>query len=166
MAEPAAERPVLLLIGGGGFVWEARSLWSKLPQSTAWAFVIPDDSVTPDWTRAGTVHKLPTFASRSQRGIIRPMLGFVACLWKAWGLLRRVRPRLIICMGSAMAVPVLLPGRLMRTPSVFIESITRTAELSRTGKLVAYLGVADMVLVQWPELADAKRGYRFEGTVL
>jgi hypothetical protein len=65
-----------------------------------------------------------------------------------------------------MAVPVLLPGRLMRTPSVFIESITRTAELSRTGKLVAHLGLADIVLVQWPELADAKRGYRFEGTVL
>ncbi|MCC6610742.1 MAG: hypothetical protein IT515_13845 [Burkholderiales bacterium] len=166
MSKVLAAGPVLFLVGGGGFVWEAGSLLGGLPQSVDWVFVLPDDSVTPAWTRVGTVHKLPTFAQRSDRGFLGPALRFLHCALSAWRLVRRVRPRLVICMGSAMAVPVLVPAKMLGSTSVFIESITRTSELSRTGKLVNCLRLADLFLVQWPELADEQLGCRFEGTVL
>jgi len=166
MSDLRASGPVMFLVGGGGFVWEARSLWARLPQSVDWVFVIPDDSVTPEWTQAGTVHKLPSFAHRGERGYVGPVLDFLRCAWSSWRLVRRIRPRLVICTGSALAVPVLLPARVLGAASVFIESITRTSELSRTGRLIARFGLADLVLVQWPELVDERRRYRFEGTVL
>jgi len=166
MSQSFGARPVLLLVGGGGFAWEAKSLWLNLPHSVCWAFVIPDDSVTPEWTEVEFVHKLPAFSLRSEKSVFVRLWRSMNCLLKALALVNRMRPGLVICIGSAMALPVLLAARAFGAQSVFVESITRTNELSRTGQVVARFGLADLFLVQWPELADERRKIRFEGTVL
>ena len=43
---------------------------------------------------------------------------------------------------------------LSRTRVLYIESVARVKSLSLTGKLLCNLGIADMLLVQWPELAE------------
>ncbi|QEC50086.1 UDP-N-acetylglucosamine--LPS N-acetylglucosamine transferase [Baekduia soli] len=80
-------------------------------------------------------------------------------------LARRVlvtrRPRAIVSTGAGVAVPFAWLGRLMGIPVVYIESVTRISSLSLSGRMIA--PVASDFFVQWPELAGAVPGARYEG---
>jgi hypothetical protein len=67
-----------------------------------------------------------------------------------------------ICNEAANVAELL--ARLLGRRSVFIESITRVAELSKTGRLVHRLDLASVLLTQWPGLARAHPGVRL-GTI-
>lgn len=65
-------------------------------------------------------------------------------------------PDLILCNGPGTCIPVCVIGILcnilffFNTKIVFIESICRVKTLSLSGKILLYL--ADVVIVQWPDL--------------
>jgi beta-1,4-N-acetylglucosaminyltransferase len=84
-------------------------------------------------------------------------------LWLAWKLVRRERPDVILSTGAALAVPFFLVGKIFGARLVFVESLTRTASLSLSGRMVRPL--ADAFFVQWPDLAAAL-GVRFAGRLL
>jgi UDP-N-acetylglucosamine:LPS N-acetylglucosamine transferase len=66
-------------------------------------------------------------------------------------VLRRERPAAILTTGAGVAVPFAWVGRLLRVPTVYVESVTRIEGLSLSGRMIA--PVAARMYAQWPELA-------------
>ena len=61
-----------------------------------------------------------------------------------FGLVRS-RPKLVISTGAEIAIPVLLAARLLRIPTIYIESCTRVRRPTITGKLVYPLSTLFLV---------------------
>ncbi len=79
-------------------------------------------------------------------------------------LLVRDRPDMILTTGSGLAAPFFWIARLLGIPTVFVESITRTTELSLTARLVRPF--ATRLLVQWPELVPKYPGVEHHGRIV
>jgi UDP-N-acetylglucosamine:LPS N-acetylglucosamine transferase len=62
------------------------------------------------------------------------------------------RPSIVISTGAEIALPALILARALGMKTVFLESASRTRDLSRTGKIL--LGKVDHFLVQWPRLVE------------
>jgi beta-1,4-N-acetylglucosaminyltransferase len=75
---------------------------------------------------------------------------FFVNLWEAWQILRAERPTLILSTGAGPVVPFALAGKILRTPTIFIETLTRVGEPSLTGRIMYYL--ADRFFYQWRSL--------------
>jgi UDP-N-acetylglucosamine:LPS N-acetylglucosamine transferase len=95
-------------------------------------------------------------SSRSLRSLIRNTR-------RAWQLLARHRPAVVLTTGAAIAFPFVWLGRLSGAEVIYVESVTRIERPSLTLRLVR--PAASRVYVQWPELASRVRGARYEGTV-
>ncbi len=80
-------------------------------------------------------------------------------------ILGREKPNLVVSTGSEIAIPALYVSRLLGIKTVYIESWCRVVEPSGTGRFV--YRVADLFLVQWPQLLDryGKRA-KYEGGIL
>lgn len=74
-----------------------------------------------------------------------------------WNLLRnssqsirvlwRERPDVIISSGAGVAIPYFYLGKVLRKPTIYIESFTRVTSKSLTGRAV--YPVSDLFCVQW-----------------
>lgn len=76
---------------------------------------------------------------------------FFVNLWEAWRILRKERPALILSTGAGPVVPFALVGKLLRVPTLYIETFTRVLKPSMTGRIMYYL--ADRFFYQWETLA-------------
>lgn len=85
------------------------------------------------------------------RKSLRYLFRFAGSMVTIWNILRRERPTHILSFGAMCTVPVCLLGKLMGMKVIYVESFTRVKDLSLTGKLL--YPVADLVLVQWRQLA-------------
>ena len=81
----------------------------------------------------------------------------------AWTLVRRLRPKVIVTTGAAVAVPFAWIGRATGAQVVYVESLTRIEKPSLSCRLIR--PVANRVYVQWPELVRAMPNARYAGTV-
>jgi beta-1,4-N-acetylglucosaminyltransferase len=81
----------------------------------------------------------------------------------AVGVLRRLRPRVIVTTGAGVAVPFCWIGRLLGARVVYVESLSRIEGPSLSCRLIA--PVAARVYAQWPELAGAYGKARYVGSV-
>lgn len=71
-------------------------------------------------------------------------------------VLRRERPELIISSGAAVAVPFFLVGRLLGAKTVYVEVFDRVDKPTMTGKMLNR--IADLFVVQWPEMLSVYKG--------
>lgn len=94
----------------------------------------------------------------------RSLRALLANLRLAWRVVRRERPRVILSTGAALAVPFFFVGKLHGCRLVFVESLTRTDDLSLAGRIVYPL--ADAFFVQWPRAAERRRKARYVGGLL
>lgn len=62
------------------------------------------------------------------------------------------RPSVVISTGSEIAIPAFYVARLLRIPTIYIESWCCVNETTGAGRLV--YPVSDVFLVQWPSLAE------------
>lgn len=92
------------------------------------------------------------------------MLG-KACVnfFKALIILRKSQPDLVVSTGASLAVPFLLASKVFGIKTIFIESISRSGDLSLSGKLVYYL--VDEFYVQWPECVERYPKAQYKGVV-
>lgn len=67
-------------------------------------------------------------------------------------IMRRVRPDVVLANGPAVAVPAAVLGKVLGAAVVYVESASRVAGLSASGRMVYRL--ADLFIVQWPQLAE------------
>ena len=94
--------------------------------------------------------------SRNPRNAVRNAL-------LAWRLIGRLRPKVVVTTGAAVAVPFVWIARLRGVRTVYVESLARSERPSLSCQLVR--PAVDRLYVQWPELAGALRGARYAGTV-
>ena len=84
-------------------------------------------------------------------------------LWLALGVVRQVRPRIIVTTGAGVAVPFAWFGKIFGAHVVYVESFTRIDSISLSCRLIK--PVADRVYVQWPEAVPLVAGARYVGNV-
>ena len=70
--------------------------------------------------------------------------------WRAFWVLRKERPQLIISSGAAPAIPFFWLGKLFGAKTIYIEVIDRLDKPTISGKLCYF--VADVFIVQWEEM--------------
>jgi UDP-N-acetylglucosamine:LPS N-acetylglucosamine transferase len=80
-------------------------------------------------------------------------------------ILSREGPDVVLSTGSEIAIPFLWIGKLVGAKTVYVESWCRIRTRSGTGPLV--YPVADLFLVQWPEVLNLYGPKaRYEGGLL
>jgi beta-1,4-N-acetylglucosaminyltransferase len=147
---------VCLVCSAGGHFFELFSLnylWKK--HDHFWVTFPNQD--TQVMLRGETVYWAYSPTNRNLKNLARNF-------YLAAKIIPRERPRVVISTGAGVAIPFLYLGRLAGARTVYIESLTRIADLSLTGRLV-YPIVRDF-FVQWPELAGRYRRARFKGQVV
>jgi len=82
---------------------------------------------------------------------VRRPLKFLINSIKAFSILMKEKPKVIITTGAGIVVPICLIGKLFfRTRIIFIESLSRVETPSMTGKILYPL--SDVFIVQWKQL--------------
>jgi beta-1,4-N-acetylglucosaminyltransferase len=158
MPTPAeAERmPALLVCSPGGHLLQMmrlRPAWEQL--ETTWVTLEAADS-------KHLLQQSPVvFAQGPTNRSLRLLL---ANLRLAWRVVRAKRPQVILSTGAALAVPFFLVGKLHGARLVYVESLTRTDDISLAGRIVYPL--ADAFFVQWPAAAERRRRARYVGGLL
>lgn len=149
-------RRALLVCSPGGHLLEMLSLepsWREL--EITWVTLPGADVEHLLADRDVVLGHGPT--NRSARNLLRN-------LRLAWRVAREHRPDVILSTGAGLAIPFFVVGRLRRTRLVYVESLTRTRELSLTGRVVYPL--ASSFFVQWPQLAARRRRALYAGDLL
>jgi exopolysaccharide biosynthesis glucuronosyltransferase PssD len=76
----------------------------------------------------------------------------------------RERPDVIISTGAAAGCMVCFLGKLLGAKVVWLDSITNVEKISLSGRMVRY--IADLFLVQWPELVEQYNNVEYAGNVI
>jgi beta-1,4-N-acetylglucosaminyltransferase len=158
MSDAAPDRAdVLLVCTAGGHLlqlWSLREAWEGRPH--AWVVASHEGSDVHSLLQGDRVFFAHSPANRSLKNLVRNLL-------LARRLLGRLKPRVVLTTGAAVAVPFAWVARLRGIRIVYIESLARAERPSLSCRLVA--PVADRVYVQWPELLGALPRARYAGTV-
>jgi UDP-N-acetylglucosamine:LPS N-acetylglucosamine transferase len=137
---------VLLVSSSGGVLLDLLALrpwWQR--HDTSWVSVrAPDTEVALTGQR---VHWQPELSDRTR-------LQVLPATWRAIRLLRRERPEIIVSAGTGVAVGVFLAARLLRIPTLWLETFNMTGPGGSAARVCARF--AGAVLVQRPELVASR----------
>ncbi len=90
----------------------------------------------------------------------RVLLVFTRCI----KILFKEKPDVVISTGAAAGCLLCLLGKLSGAKVVWVDSITNVDQISLSGRMVRHL--ADLFLVQWPELAIRYKKVEYVGPVI
>ena len=172
---------VLCVLGSGGHTTEMLALLRALPAGryAPRSYVVADTDGT-SVARGEAAGVLPAGGGARVLRIPRAREVGQGALGAAWGTARGTlasfavvlaeQPRLLLVNGPGTCLPVCAAAVLLRavgalpadTVVVFVESVCRVTSLSLSGRLARW-GLADVVAVQWPQLAAAFPGTLFVG---
>jgi UDP-N-acetylglucosamine:LPS N-acetylglucosamine transferase len=88
----------------------------------------------------------------------------IAVLVRCIRIVLRERPDVIISTGAAAGCMLCFLGKMFGAKVIWIDSITNVERISLSGRMVRY--IADLFLVQWPELVRMYKKVEFVGTVV
>jgi UDP-N-acetylglucosamine:LPS N-acetylglucosamine transferase len=91
---------------------------------------------------------------------MRVITVFLRCI----RIVLKERPDVVISTGAAAGCMLCFLGKMFGAKVVWIDSITNVERISLSGRMVRY--IADLFLVQWPELAGRNKKVEFVGTVI
>lgn len=74
------------------------------------------------------------------------------------------RPDVVVSTGAAVGCIMCFLAKLFTAKAVWIDSITNVHRLSLSGRIVRH--IADIFLVQWPELAAQYKNVEYVGTLI
>lgn len=83
---------------------------------------------------------------------------------KCGKIVRNERPDVILSTGAAAGCMLCFLAKLSGAKVIWIDSITNTENLSLSGLMVRY--IADLFLVQWPQLAEKYKNVEYVGSVI
>lgn len=91
---------------------------------------------------------------------IRVVRVFLRCI----RIIFKERPDVVISTGAAAGCMLCFLGKMLGARVIWIDSITNVERISLSGRMIRY--IADLFLVQWPELAGRYKRVEFVGTVI
>jgi len=74
------------------------------------------------------------------------------------------KPNVVISTGAAAGCIICFLAKMFGARIIWIDSITNIERISLSGRLVRH--IADIFLVQWPELVRKYKGVEYIGTVI
>jgi len=119
--------------------------------------VTTSEAVRANLQRFGTVYVVGECNREHGLRVIRV---FVKCLAALW----REKPDVVLSTGAAPGCICCFLGKLRGARIIWVDSITNVERPSLSGRLVR--PIADLFLVQWPELAQRYRGAEYVGTIV
>ena len=160
---------MLVVFGSGGHTAEMLALLAALPLARyaprVYCAAASDTTSEPRAKASGAVPAGAAFlrlprAREVGQSYLTALFSTLLALLAALRLLLRVRPRLVLVNGPGTCLPVCAAAVALRALRLlprdarvlFVESACRVETLSATGRLCYALGLADAVLVQWPQL--------------
>jgi UDP-N-acetylglucosamine:LPS N-acetylglucosamine transferase len=154
-------RPLVICVGAsaGGHTNELLALlnavtdWPVEPQ----VYVTTLDIVAETLARRGRVHVIGECDRRH--------LWHLPCvIWRAWRVIVRERPDVIITTGSLPLALLCALGKIHGAKVGWVDSVAQIQRLSMSGRVVRYF--ADLCLCQWPAVAARYRNVVYAGEVL
>jgi len=91
-------------------------------------------------------------------------LRVVKSLWGCLAAIRRERPSVVLSTGAAIGCLCCFIGRLFGAKVVWVDSITNVEHMSLSGRMVRR--IADLCIVQWPELTETYPGTEYMGNII
>ncbi len=79
-------------------------------------------------------------------------LKFIGLILKAFKILLKEKPTVLISTGALATVPFCIVGKLLGKRIVYIESFARVDTPSLTGKIIYKLKLANLFVVQWEDM--------------
>jgi len=79
-------------------------------------------------------------------------------------LVFREKPHVVISTGAAAGCMVCFLSKIIGAKVIWIDSITNIEKMSLSGRMVRY--IADLFLVQWPELTQRQKGIEYVGVLI
>lgn len=140
MDAQASNMKICIVSSCGGHLTEVRALQSVY-QLYDHFYVLNNHIKLPDDMQGKTY-----FIKHSERD-----WKFMWNLWEAWRILRVERPRVLLSTGAGPIVPFSIIGKALKIPTIFVETFTRVAHPSLTGRIMYWL--ADRFFYQWESLS-------------
>ena len=91
---------------------------------------------------------------------LRVILVLIRCV----NIILRERPDVVISTGAAVGCIVCFLGKILGAKVIWVDSITNVERISLSGRMVR--NIADLFLVQWPELAEQYGNVECVGTAI
>lgn len=91
-------------------------------------------------------------------------LRFLKVLARCVRVAFREKADVVISTGAAAGCIMCFLGKLRGAKVIWLDSITNVERMSLSGRLVRR--IADLCLVQWPELTEKYSGVEYEGCVI
>ncbi len=150
---PRADDAVCLVTPSGGHLTEIRALKSVY-EGHPHHFILNVEIVqSPDMFGRTTVI---TVSQRDWK--------FFVNIIEAFQILRRQKPKVILTTGGGFSVAFTLVGKLLRIPTVYIETVGKVNIPTVTGRFMYHL--ADRFFYQWPYLEKFFPKGRYIGLIL
>ncbi|GMT15515.1 hypothetical protein PFISCL1PPCAC_6812 [Pristionchus fissidentatus] len=171
LSDPKNGLHLLTVLGSGGHTTEMLDLLKNFDEKsyTSRTYVVADTdnhserkALESEQSRTGgsfVVEKIPRSREVGQNYVSSVFTTAYASL-HAFLIVTRIRPSLLVVNGPGTCVPVAISAaildmmRVANTRIVYVESICRVERLSLTAAILYYSGIADDVIVQWPQLKD------------
>lgn len=103
------------------------------------------------------------FLNQQERKSAKFLFDFITNLLKAFFILVKERPQLIITTGAGAVIPLAILGKLMGAKLVFIESFAKIDSPTITGRILYKF--ADRFYIQWEELRKHYPNAIYRGTI-
>ena len=154
-AADASTAEVLMVASAGGHLTELYQLRETVSEEGRRHWVTFDTPQSRSLLASESVTFLPTIGPRHYRALFRN-------LPRAALILARLRPGRVVSTGSGVALAFLPLARLLGREAIYIESATRVAGPSLTGRLLALL---PWVRLYTQHAANADRRWQFRWSV-
>ena len=92
------------------------------------------------------------------------MLRVIVVVLRCINIILRERPDVVISSGAAVGCIMCFLGKILGVEIIWLDSITNVERISLSGRMVRY--IADLFLVQWPELAEQYVNVEYAGEVI
>lgn len=132
----------LCFVASSGGHWEELSCLKKIADNNT-SFFVTEKSGQLENINLKNAYILNQI-NRTEKNFI---IHFFKLFFKAYSILKKENPDVIISTGALIAFPFCLLAKLSRKKVIYIESFARVYEKSLTGKLI--YPFADLFIVQW-----------------
>ena len=147
---------ICLAASAGGHLTELLELADSWQQYEVF-YVSTANMVAKKLNRYGPTHVV---GECNREHLLRVFLVLFRCV----RVIIHERPNVIISTGAAVGCIMCFLGKLLGAKVVWVDSITNVERISLSGRAVRQ--IADLFLVQWPELAGRYSNVEYAGTVI
>lgn len=88
----------------------------------------------------------------------------IQALMRCTNVILQERPDVVISTGAAVGCMMCLLAKLLGAKVIWIDSMTNLERISLSGRMVRY--IADLFLVQWPELTEQYNNVEYTGAIV